>query len=130
MNTLATIRGSLFGLVCLLFSLAWAQAGPPGSATAPLDARRLIEPVAANACSSTSSLSRRCHFTFGSACKARKESPEHCTRMLGYCHSCTDQYVACKSSHRSKGCAPCNTAYDGCIRTMVKTYGGKLIKAR
>ena len=130
MTVLTAIRSTLFGLLCLGASLGAAQARALGSATAPLGSQRLIEPVASNACSSTSSLSRRCHFTFGNACKARKEHPEHCARMLGYCHSCTHQYVACKSSHKSKGCAPCNTAYDTCIETMVKTYGGNLSRPK
>ena len=122
-------RGLLLAILCLVAGLSIGRAGPVSAPIAALNAQGLAEPVASNACSSTSSLSRRCHFTFGQACKARKESPEHCTRMSGYCHSCTDQYVACRSSHKGKGCASCNTAYDACIGTMVKTYGGKLSRA-
>jgi hypothetical protein len=111
-------------LVALFASLA--QARPP--ATFPIAHQSLIEPVS-NVCSSTSSVSRRCHFTFNRECKARKESADHCKRMTGSCHACTDQYVACKKAAKRKNCAGCNTAYSACIATMVKTYGGRLSRA-
>jgi hypothetical protein len=111
---------------------AWAgiaQARPMTPA-APLAAHQsLIEPVS-NVCSSTSSVSRRCHFTFNRECKARAESPDHCKRMMGYCHACTNQYVACKKASNRKNCTSCNAAYSDCIATMVKTYGGTLSRGK
>jgi hypothetical protein len=101
----------------------------------------IAEPAAAIAktCSSISSMSRRCFFTFYKECEKRGESKEHCTRMRGFCHGCTDAYATCKSDRRttaaksnsaSTDCAPCNAAYGRCISRMVEQYGGKLIKTK
>ncbi len=114
-------------LIALFASFALARPATP--IASPVAHQSLIEPVS-NVCSSTSSLSRRCHFTFNRECTARKESPDHCKRMMGYCHSCTDQYVACKKAANRKNCASCNAAYSACISTMVKTYGGTLSRGR
>jgi hypothetical protein len=101
----------------------------------------LAEPVAAieRSCSSISSLSRRCFFTFYKGCEKRGESKEHCTRMSGFCHACTDAYATCKGDQNaaksrtnagSANCSTCNIAYGRCISRMVEQYGGKLIKAQ
>lgn len=101
----------------------------------------MAEPTAAVArtCSSISSLSRRCHFTFAKSCKARGESKDHCTRMSGFCHGCTDAYATCKGAQSAAAqnaggggtdCTRCNVAYGQCISRMVAQYGGKLIKVK
>jgi hypothetical protein len=101
----------------------------------------LAEPAAAVArtCSSISSLSRRCFFTFYKECEKRGDSKEHCARMSGFCHACTDAYATCKGSQTAAktksnaattNCATCNVAYGRCIGRMVEQYGGKLIKAK
>jgi hypothetical protein len=100
----------------------------------------LAEPVAAveRTCSSVSSLSRRCFFTFYKGCEKRGDSKEHCTRMSGFCHACTDAYATCKGDQNaakgkanagSANCSTCNVAYGRCINRMVEQYGGKLVKA-
>ena len=95
--------------------------------------------VGSRLCSSISSLSRRCHFTFAAECKARGETADHCTRMAGFCHGCTNAYATCKgdmNAQRTKAkslttnCGTCNTAYGRCIQRMVAQYGGKLITVR
>ena len=86
-------------------------------------------------CTSISSKSRRCHFTFAVECKKRGQSKQHCTQMDGFCHACTDQYALCKGDAAKAGekggkpaeCGSCNGAYDRCITSMVKQYGGKLV---
>jgi hypothetical protein len=101
----------------------------------------LPTPVASmpKACSSISSLSRRCYFTFDKECKARGESRDHCIRMSGFCHGCTDAYASCKGDQariREKthaaatDCSTCNAAYGRCISRMVEQYGGKLLKSK
>jgi hypothetical protein len=101
----------------------------------------LAEPVAAieRSCSSISSLSRRCFFTFYKGCEKRGESKEHCTRMSGFCHACTDAYATCKGDQNaakskanaeSANCSTCNVAYGRCINRMVEQYGGKLVRAK
>jgi hypothetical protein len=101
----------------------------------------LAEPIAAveRTCSSISSKSRRCFFTFFKECQKRGESKEHCTRMSGFCHSCTDAYATCKGDQnvasqkagaKATDCSTCNVAYGRCINRMVEQYGGKLIKAK
>jgi len=88
-------------------------------------------------CSSISSLSRRCFFTFAKECKKRGESRAHCLQMDGFCHGCTDAYATCKgdaarlqqrTKSASMDCSSCNAAYSRCIQRMVQQYGGKLIK--
>jgi len=92
--------------------------------------------TATRTCSSISSLSRRCFFTFAKACKKRGESRAHCLQMDGFCHGCTDAYATCKgdaarlqqkTNAASMDCSMCNAAYGRCIQRMVKQYGGKLI---
>jgi hypothetical protein len=101
----------------------------------------IAEPIAAVArtCSSISSLSRRCHFTFDKACKKRGESKDHCIRMSGFCHGCTDAYATCKGQQNAASqksgaaatdCTRCNVAYGQCISRMVQQYGGTLIKVK
>ena len=89
-------------------------------------------------CTSISSKSRLCHFTFAAECKKRGETKQHCAQMDGFCHACTDQYAMCKGDAAQAGsksgkpsdCGACNAAYDRCIESMVKQYGGKLITVR
>ena len=92
-----------------------------------------------NTCSSISSLSRRCHFSFNADCKKRGESKAHCSQMAGFCHACTDAYATCKrdsnaararSKSGSTDCGVCNAAYGRCIQRMVTQYGGTLLKAQ
>ena len=101
----------------------------------------IAEPIAAVArtCSSISSLSRRCHFTFDKECKKRGESKDHCIRMSGFCHGCTDAYATCKGQQNAASqkagapatdCTRCNVAYGQCISRMVQQYGGKLITVK
>ena len=91
-----------------------------------------IAAATSRACSSISSKSRRCFFTFAKDCKARGESQEHCTQMSGFCHACTDAYATCKgdanaarvkSKSASTNCATCNDAYSRCIDRMTAQYG-------
>ncbi len=102
---------------------------------------KMAEPVAVvpRTCTSISSKSRRCFFTFAKNCKARGASKEHCTRMSGFCHGCTDAYATCKgeqniaaqkSGASGTDCSQCNIAYDRCISRMVEQYGGALIKVK
>jgi hypothetical protein len=101
----------------------------------------MIEPVAtvSAACSSISNLSRRCFFTFAKSCKARGESKDHCTRMSGFCHACSDAYATCKgraavarsnSGASATNCTQCNVDYGRCIQRMVQQYGGSLVRAQ
>jgi hypothetical protein len=101
----------------------------------------MAEPAAAVArtCSSISSLSRRCHFTFDKACKKRGESKDHCIRMSGFCHGCTDAYATCKGQQSGASqkagapatdCTRCNVTYGQCISRMVEQYGGTLVKVK
>jgi hypothetical protein len=101
----------------------------------------MIETIAtvSATCSSISNLSRRCFFTFDKSCKARGESKDHCTRMSGFCHGCTDAYATCKgraaaaktsTGAASTNCTQCNVAYGRCIQRMVQQYGGSLVRAR
>ena len=111
-----------------------------GGVSGAVNQSLMVERVAAGEkqCTSISSKSRRCHFTFGVECKKRKAGKEHCTRMDGFCHACTDQYALCKGdavkagakSGKGSDCGACNAGYDRCIESMVKQYGGKLITVR
>ena len=108
---------------------------------AALPQSRIVEDAASPSrlCTSISSKSRRCFFTFHKECEKRGESKDHCTRLSGFCHGCTDAYATCKGAQNtarektrtaSTNCATCNTAYDICIRRMVEQYGGKLITVK
>ena len=108
-----------------------------GGGRPALNRSRVIVPAGGTdrQCTSISSKSRRCHFTFALECKRRGESKQHCAQMDGFCHACTDQYAMCKGDAAKTGeragkpadCGPCNTGYDRCITSMVKQYGGKLV---
>ncbi len=134
---------TLLALLFLGSSQADAQGllGLPKSLSAvgsELPQSQVIDTIAASStCSSISSLSRRCHFTFDAECKKRGESKGHCIRMAGFCHACTDAYATCKSgatasrgNSSSTNCGICNVAYGRCIERMVKQYGGSLVKAQ
>lgn len=146
------IMKSCLALLSVVAMLIYGTAGveaqgvlglPKASPTAPAGALPQTIPVQAaapsNTCSSISSMSRRCHFTFAAECKKRGESKAHCTRMAGFCHACTDIYAKCKGAaladrkkkkSASTNCAGCNAGYSQCIDRMVIQYGGKLIKVR
>jgi hypothetical protein len=152
MSVIDALRRAALGLVSLaLVCVLWA--GQTSGATAqsalsftgqlrsPFPQSTLAEPVAAVArtCSSISSLSRRCFFTFYKGCEKRGGSKEHCTRMSGFCHACTDAYATCrgdqtaaksKASTEATNCSTCNVAYGRCINRMVEQYGGTLVKAK
>jgi hypothetical protein len=143
----AAARLVFLGLACLL-TLGASQDATAQSALSFTGQLRsaypqstLAEPVAAveRTCSSISSLSRRCFFTFYKACEKRGESKAHCTRMSGFCHACTDAYATCKGGQnaaKSKAagapvnCSSCNVTYGRCINRMVEQYGGKLVKPK
>ena len=77
------------GVMMLFTAIADAQSALSltGQLRSAYPQSTLAEPIAAVArsCSSISSLSRRCYFTFDKECKKRGESKEHCTRMSGFC---------------------------------------------
>lgn len=114
--------------------------GGSGGVAGAVKQSRIVELAATTErqCTSISSKSRRCHFTFATECKKRGAGKEHCTRMDGFCHACTDQYAFCKSdaakaaskSAKPSDCGGCNAAYDRCIESMVKQYGGNLATVR
>ena len=129
---------ALLGALYALSGAAEGQGvlGFTGQIRSALPQSTVVEPVAAvsRTCSSISSKSRRCHFTFALDCKKRGETREHCTRMSGFCHACTDAYATCKgdanvvkekTKAQSTDCASCNVAYSRCIQRMVEQYGGK-----
>ena len=167
MSMFAPIRGVRFMLTVaialmttLILGLSDASAQSALSFTGQLRSAypqsTLAEPVAAvpRTCSSISNLSRRCFFTFGKECKARGESKDHCTRMSGFCHGCTDAYATCKGEQNALAqkalaqkalaqkagaqkveasgtdCTRCNVVYGQCISRMVAQYGGKLVRPK
>ncbi len=131
------------GVMMLFTAIADAQSALSltGQLRSAYPQSTFAEPIAAVArsCSSISSLSRRCHFTFDKDCKKRGESKDHCTRMSGFCHGCTDAYATCKGAQNSASrqagasgtdCTRCNVAYGQCISRMVQQYGGRLEKVK
>ena len=134
---------AVLGAVMVFGSPAEAQGllSFAGQAKAAFPQSRIAEPIAAipRLCTSISSKSRRCYFTFYKACEKRGESKEHCARMSGFCHACTDAYSACKGdanranlAGKTPGidCSTCNVAYDRCIVRLVDQYGGKLVQPK